>query len=310
MALGDSITAAFGAAGFSSGLSEARGMSWSAGAGEGAHTLPNLVKLYSKDVWGGSVGSHKAEICYGPVCPGSYLPEQDRLNAAQSGAMVRNLAGQVDYLAGQLWATGNMGKWKLATLFIGANDVCTMCGKAVEGAAAGAVLDAYEAELRAAVTQMRLRIPRLFLSVVPVFNISQVYEFTRGVAWCEEVHLGLPIECECAFTPRPPAEAAARRRDMDAGAEGTRERTERVVDQMRRVAAGDPHFAVVLQPGLSETDFLGGGFPRPGAVSDLDCFHPSALSHEYAEKRSSARLASIRPSRALPAGAVVLNPEP
>mmetsp|Transcript_32615 Transcript_32615/g.103936 ORF Transcript_32615/g.103936 Transcript_32615/m.103936 type:complete len:107 (+) Transcript_32615:185-505(+) len=68
---------------------------------------------------------------------------------------------------------------------------------------------------------------------------------------------------------------------MDAGAEGTRERTERVVDQMRRVAAGDPHFAVVLQPGLSETDFLGGGFPRPGAVSDLDCFHPSALSHEY-----------------------------
>src|SRR6056297_2935306 len=44
LAVGDSITAAFGARGKRGGFHESRGLSWSIGGDEGALTLPNFIK--------------------------------------------------------------------------------------------------------------------------------------------------------------------------------------------------------------------------------------------------------------------------
>ena len=61
-----------------------------------------------------------------------YHPAQDVLNSAQSGAMVSDLVThELDYLLTQLKANPliNMQEdWKLLTIFIGANDLCSSCG--------------------------------------------------------------------------------------------------------------------------------------------------------------------------------------
>ena len=72
--------------------------------------------------------------------------------------------------------------------------------------------------------EVRTKIPRVFVNLVPMFNLSQVshpsqaglcvtchptrphtcsqvYEISLRSKHCVEVHRLLPIECICAFTP-------------------------------------------------------------------------------------------------------------
>lgn len=73
------------------------------GGDPNAITLPNLIKVFSPNVTGASVGDHLFELCYGKLClPFQYYPQNDRLNAAQSGAMVSNIEHEVDYLVRQM----------------------------------------------------------------------------------------------------------------------------------------------------------------------------------------------------------------
>jgi phospholipase B1 len=76
MALGDSITAAYGAKGlegrepgkdFVKDSYEHRGVSFSIGGEEGAVTLPNLIKQYRNNSLpeGASTGDHFVHLCYG-----------------------------------------------------------------------------------------------------------------------------------------------------------------------------------------------------------------------------------------------------
>lgn len=79
------------------------------GGDPGAVTIANLVKLYNPNVVGASLGDHRAEICYASWCPPfQYFPDQDQLNAAQSGATVSNLNHEIEYLAEQLKITLNV----------------------------------------------------------------------------------------------------------------------------------------------------------------------------------------------------------
>jgi phospholipase B1 len=72
MALGDSLTAAFGAEKFMGdfkdwlkNLFEYRGKSFSIGADPGMVTIPNILSHYRPDVVGGSKGSHLVHYCSG-----------------------------------------------------------------------------------------------------------------------------------------------------------------------------------------------------------------------------------------------------
>jgi len=106
MALGDSITAAFGLKGAYGGLEEYRGQSWSIGGDSDAVTLANFFKYYNSSVQGASLSNHIVEVCMGPFCPGhQYWPDLDVLNAAQSGAWIQNLPYQIKYLKAMLKKT-------------------------------------------------------------------------------------------------------------------------------------------------------------------------------------------------------------
>lgn len=64
MAIGDSMTAAFAAEG---GIWEYRDESFSIGQGEGKQTLPNYIKQFSPNVYGGSVKDHFPEVSRHPA---------------------------------------------------------------------------------------------------------------------------------------------------------------------------------------------------------------------------------------------------
>jgi phospholipase B1 len=72
MALGDSITAGFGAKGHHINLPiniynlhENRGVSFSIGGDPDAVTIANFIKHYSPELIGSSIGDHLVELCYG-----------------------------------------------------------------------------------------------------------------------------------------------------------------------------------------------------------------------------------------------------
>jgi phospholipase B1 len=103
-AIGDSITAGFGATGLKdvnnpnsiSSLFEQRGVAWSIGGDPGALTTANYFRRYNPDLYGYSVGEHLANVCMGWFCPpGQYRPNLDRFNVARSGALVSNLMVEV-----------------------------------------------------------------------------------------------------------------------------------------------------------------------------------------------------------------------
>jgi phospholipase B1 len=132
MAMGDSITAGFGIQGSKGQLNESRGLSASIGGDTNAVTLANFLRFYSPNLQGPSLGQHIVELCEGALCPPlQYHPAQDVLNSAQSGALLENLVThELDYLISQLkvnHAINIKEDWKVLTIFIGANDLCSSC---------------------------------------------------------------------------------------------------------------------------------------------------------------------------------------
>uniref|UniRef100_A0A8C4DXS8 Phospholipase B1, membrane-associated n=1 Tax=Dicentrarchus labrax TaxID=13489 RepID=A0A8C4DXS8_DICLA len=118
-ALGDSITAGFGAK--AKNLlqlrTEYRGVSWSIGGDktlESVTTLPNILKKFNPEIKGVSKGQGK---------------RQTGFNVAVSGAKISGIPGQVRRLIDAMKNDSN--DWKLVTLFIGGNDLCQYCNDRV-----------------------------------------------------------------------------------------------------------------------------------------------------------------------------------
>lgn len=197
-ALGDSITAGFGIDGFWGGFTENRGRSWAMGGDEKVSSLASFVRRYSPSVQGPSVGSHLVEVCADYFCPSAHVPSIDNLNAAQSGAWVQNLPDQATWLIKQMGANPKISynnDWKLITVLIGANNLCASCIDSINpydtAAEFGTSLDLTLATLAT--------IPRTFVNVVQIFNLSSVYEVSSKVSYCNIVHGDFPLECECDF---------------------------------------------------------------------------------------------------------------
>eukprot|EP01114_Cavostelium_apophysatum_P004777 TRINITY_DN1513_c0_g1_i1.p1 TRINITY_DN1513_c0_g1~~TRINITY_DN1513_c0_g1_i1.p1 ORF type:complete len:355 (+),score=51.54 TRINITY_DN1513_c0_g1_i1:90-1154(+) len=268
MAIGDSITAGFGIMGYDGGLDEFRGSSWSIGADPNRTTIFNLFQHFVPDVIGGSVGSHFVEICQDDFCPSPHIPAQDRLNGAQSGAYTQNLPDQVDYLVAQLKNNSNVdfdNDWKVLTILIGANNLCMSCFSELGVLESAQV---YEDWLVKTLTKIDTEIPRVFVNIVDIFNISLVYTIAANSTYCTDIHRVLVIECVCAFDPFYGADNRAK---MDAMSQAYNNRTAKVVSQLKK----QDDFAVVIQPQLRN-----GHIPNIEWLSTLDCFHPSLTGHE------------------------------
>jgi phospholipase B1 len=270
LAMGDSITAAFGLEGIEGGIDEYRGQSWSIGNDDGATTLFNFFQYYNPNVKGGSVSNHFPEICLGVnFCPpDQYRPSYDLLNGAQSGAWVQNLDVQIDYLISEMPALGIdvNNTWKVLTIFIGANNLCKACDDRYS------VYDSaveFKKSLQHILLRVKDNFPKTFVNLVSIFNISGVFEISLSSDYCSGVHdiLGF-AECECAFSW---TDGDYYRQKMDLIAVEYRK-------AMANAAAEIPQtdtFAIVYQPMFTDLAIPGLEF-----LSTLDCFHPSLLAHQ------------------------------
>lgn len=174
MALGDSISAGFAMRGvFPADLLEYRGDVFSIGGDAKAYSLYNFIKTYNPDVVGGAVGTTI------PLTKGKYL------DAAVSGAKISQVPPQIDYLVATMHDKYSHvdfdNSWKLLTLFIGANDACPACTHQGGNITAQAI--AYEENMRNVLTEIRAKIPRVFVNVITIFNISQVWSAGQHKAY-------------------------------------------------------------------------------------------------------------------------------
>jgi phospholipase B1 len=267
MALGDSITAAFGVMGREGRINEFRGKSYITGGDEEMITVANFIKYYNPNLFGASYGSHLVQLPNEP-----YLWPQDYGNAAQSGAVASDLLGQLEHLYKVLSKNSSVNikeNWKLLNMLIGANDACPLCMDIIPPSPAKAA-DAFIEKVAEVIQAAYEMFPRTFFNIVPIFNVSGVYNLSLESKYCERVHEGLPLECPCAFSS-----SQADRNYLDEVISEYTKRLIKLTEQWQSRKLTD--FAVVYQPfsiGLKITDV------PIEYLSNLDCFHPSLLAHQ------------------------------
>jgi len=258
MAMGDSISAGFAMKGD---VLENRGLVYSIGGDEQAATVPNWLKTYSPNVQGIATGITL------PLSRGAWL------DAAVSAAQVQDLTSQVQYLVQTMQTTYSStinfkDDWKVLTLLIGANNLCICCGNNEHGS-----VTYFEQNLRSTLTLIQRSIPRVFVNVMSLFNISGVWTVGQKSLYCRILWEGITnSECPCLLSGK-----ASDRQAMDDHSVAFNEVIQRLADEFSTATTGNKNFTVVAQPGLSglPIDTLGSGF-----LSTLDCFHPNVYANE------------------------------
>ncbi|KAI8083693.1 hypothetical protein BDF21DRAFT_336998 [Thamnidium elegans] len=210
-ALGDSITAGFGIMGLNTSLpliaaksaayKEYRGLSYSAGGDIGAFTVPNYIKHYQTNLTGYSVGSHLPELCGATSCDSLYLPNKDELNAAQSGAIARDLDHELDYLLERIKFVEGVdyqNDWKMINIQIGSNDMCGACNSSYINDTTPEVFGSY---VEAAVERIRNNIPKVLVNLIGTFNVSEVFPLRAGQSYCLPLNKTGESLCPCTTTP-------------------------------------------------------------------------------------------------------------
>ncbi|KAI8817250.1 uncharacterized protein EV422DRAFT_229073 [Fimicolochytrium jonesii] len=280
MALGDSITAAFGARGSNWGvpftqLDENRGISFASGSDAGAVSVFNFAKHFNNKAYGGSYGNHLVEVCYGQLCPVFEWSPQDVLNVALSGAKFENLDKEVNHLIDITRNNKNVdlqNDWKYLNLLIGANDVCGSCTTPTTS-------QQYDAYIRNVLEKVRKNIPRTIVNVISLFKVSQIWELTKRDPHCIGLRIaGLHLECTCALSLGDTLLGVHTRKIMDDQIDVWNAQLVKIVADYKNKYND---FAVIMDPGVGAADLR--KFPK-NYISDLDCFHPSAVAHAYVAK--------------------------
>eukprot|EP01127_Copromyxa_protea_P013991 TRINITY_DN3831_c0_g1_i1.p1 TRINITY_DN3831_c0_g1~~TRINITY_DN3831_c0_g1_i1.p1 ORF type:complete len:355 (-),score=89.42 TRINITY_DN3831_c0_g1_i1:44-1108(-) len=265
MALGDSISAGFAMKGLPA---EYRGLVFSIGGdkyvsdfgNELARTIPNFLMHYNPNLQGQSTGESI------PLTQGTYL------NGAISGAKIQGVPGQIDYLVQTAQTTYKdkidwENDWKLLTLFIGANNLCASC----KGDAGTPEL--FEQELDLVLAKIQKEIPKVFVNVVTIFNISGVWNAHSTKEYCQVIWVDLGVdECPCLIAHGPEG-----RQTMDDNAVAYDAISRKLANKYSSKTTGNNTFNVVVQPGLTGFNITHWG---EGFLSDLDCFHPNLLADE------------------------------
>eukprot|EP00762_Andalucia_godoyi_P002932 ANDGO_04184.mRNA.1 hypothetical protein CAOG_00259 len=273
--LGDSISAGFAMHDhfLVDGLWEYRADAFTVGGNPGATTVPNFLKAVSQD---GKLPFGAPEQC---TLPFDAIKWKDKIiqpydpvslgDVAQSMAKIAALPAQVDYLYGFMKNHSHdfdMQKdWKMINVLIGANDLCVSCDPGRQDITPEAFQQKYDNVL----TLLNQNIPRAFVNIMTLFNVSQVQRLAQKSAYCMEIHK-LFDECPCAIGPNSGPESWAL---MDAHTAAYNEKMYEL--EAKWAAKGLAEFGVRIQPVLENLDL-----PDLSYVSNLDCFHPSAKANE------------------------------
>ncbi|WVQ64327.1 uncharacterized protein L199_002489 [Kwoniella botswanensis] len=295
IALGDSITAGLLARGSRDDLSqlsskqrpmgiqripdivEWRGISYPIGSDDGAITIPNILRHYTRNVTGVSAGHHRPISCLSVGC-GAIHPEGDGLNAAISGSTSNSLMSQVkDYIIPKMIELDvKKEDWKYVNIGIGANDVCAFCLTPNSTAFPfSGTPQHFAMDIKKAVNELRKHVPNMIVNIIGLFRVSDIYKLTLKDPYCQPPHLPIPhlaLECSCALIPGPVGDYT--RQKMDELGQAYDQAVWDVIREWEEEA--DPSFAAIWQPGTS-VDLA--NYPIE-ALSKIDCFHPSELSHQ------------------------------
>ncbi|KAJ8663584.1 hypothetical protein O0I10_000829 [Lichtheimia ornata] len=263
IALGDSISAGFGMLSerppFAA-VWEYRGKAFSSGMDPEEYTIPNFLRPFSLSE-GGPEG-----VTF-PMSRGKDL------NNAVSGAKFQDLHSEVSRLIHLLNSNYHYrhikDDWKLITLFIGANNICILCHPPFTGLPLLTHADTFEENMRQVLTRLKQEVPKSFVNVVGLFNVSSVYDAIQGDSYCEFIwgtaHMSI---CSCVQGDDAQRQAA----------------DELVVEYNARLKklANDPSlsshdFQVAYQPGFRHFPFS--NYQR-SYLSGFDCFHPNKCAHE------------------------------
>jgi phospholipase B1 len=242
-ALGDSVTAGFGARATNlvNLLQEARGASWIIGGDSDVITVPNLLRTFNPQLKGFSVGI--GERGFGDVS----------VSGAVSSGMRRQAETLVTNMRNNLSATEFQNDWKLVSMWIGGNDMCS----------AGTSTANYVAGVEAALDVIQAGLPRTFVNLVTMVDVGKLYEITGLDTGCLAVR---PTVCSRGRdAERSAQEAAAWQAGLD-----------QLVLSPKYVSND---FTVVLQPWYKEFE-VGGNVDRSFLAPD--CFHYGIKAHEFA----------------------------
>ncbi|XP_065335675.1 phospholipase B1, membrane-associated-like [Cloeon dipterum] len=162
-ALGDSLIAGNGAMEeFAMGtLFEHRGVSWCAGGDGTWHqflTVPNIIKEFNPRLRGYSTGK------------GEFHSPNSRLNVAIPVSADENLLQQARILVARMRKDSQINiqkHWKLITILIGANDLCSsQCYKPEENTG-----EQHRRQIERALDYLQKHLPRTFVSLVSVVDV-------------------------------------------------------------------------------------------------------------------------------------------
>ncbi|GAA5814337.1 hypothetical protein MFLAVUS_007831 [Mucor flavus] len=264
IAIGDSISAGFGMISgrppFST-ILEYRGKVFSSGGDEGEYTIPNFLSNYNTISRG---------VPTGITLP---LARGKKLNNAVSGAKTQELDAEVSRLVRLLNTESYKDvkdDWKLITLFIGANNVCVLCEPPMTTLPGLADADIFEENVRQAIERIRSDIGKSFVNLVALFNVSSVYEASRGDPYCEFVldpsHM---VICSCIQADEKQRQAA------DRVVNEYNNRLEKLEKEYKNKDI--MNFGLSYQPGFKQFPV---GKYKQSYLSGVDCFHPNKCANQ------------------------------
>ncbi|XP_037296711.1 phospholipase B1, membrane-associated [Manduca sexta] len=266
-AIGDSLVAGSGALEeFALGaFVEYRGVSWCMGGDASWReflTLPNILKEFNPDLQGYSTGT------------GEWVTRNSRLNVAFPVASDEDALKQAKIVVARMRASPDIDisrDWKMVTVFIGANDICSAaCHNPVSWSPA-----AHARKLAKALDYLHEHLPRTIVNLVPVLDVSVSVRVLRPMM-CRLMH---SLFCSCFHQGGNELEDIVRMSRLYQKAE------------MMLVESGRydtrPDFTVVLQPFMR---LFNAPFPPTPPLPLVihqsyithDCFHFSQKGHALA----------------------------
>ncbi|XP_067680319.1 phospholipase B1, membrane-associated-like [Haliotis asinina] len=264
-AMGDSITAGNGitAKTIMDMRRQDRGLSWSIGGDRDyayQPTIPNILKKYNPFLRGFAVKS------------GSVWSREAHLDVAEPGAESASLTKQAELLIKRMkneLFVDFRNDWKLITIFIGGDDLCSYCKDLEHYNASN-----YVQNVQQALDILHSNIPRAFVNLVSVNHVDVMQGMNLG-SICSILH---QLFCSCGSYPRNEQDA----RLLHQAADDYNDGLEKLVASGRYDDRDD--FTVVVQP-----FFRYATLPMKGNKPDLsyfspDCFHFSQRGQAVAAR--------------------------
>jgi len=232
-------------------------------------TLPNILKEFNPRIVGGSTNV------------GGEFDSGSNLNLASPGATSVNLTQQAARLISILSNPTDEKRWKVVTILIGHNDICTHpCNTSYTAFDASPPM--YRARVATALDMLRDHLPRTFVNMVPLIDVTVTLGMADKHPFCYISH---PYVCPCLYGAGKSIWGGG----SPLGREGMRRLQMGYVWELRSLIESGRYerkdFTVVIQPAFTDLEL----FMRPGKkgkrqVVDYsffapDCLHPSQKLH-------------------------------